>query len=168
MVDAGDIATIATAAAVIVALTVGLVQIRQSDRKRRDMAAVELIHAVQSLEHIRSVRLLILLHDDADPALFQSRPELEEAFFLVDHVYEAIGVLVHEGVVPLHLYDDIYGGTTRKLWRKTRRYAEARRATLAHPNFAEWFQWLAEQLEAHPAPGKADGAHVAHKSWAPR
>jgi hypothetical protein len=33
--------------------------------------------------------------------------------------------------------------------------------------FGEWFQWLAEQLEAHPAPGKAEGAHLVFKDWRP-
>jgi hypothetical protein len=165
--DVGLVANLATAAAVLVALAVGLAQIRQSERKRRDAAAVELIHALQSPDHIRAVHRLILLPDDADPALLRAAPDLEQAFFVVDHVYESIGVLVHEGVLPLHLYDDLYGATTRKLWRKTRRYAEGQRRDLAHPNYAEWFQWLAEQLEAHPVAGKELGAHVAHKAWAP-
>jgi hypothetical protein len=30
---------------------------------------------------------------------------------------------------------------------------------------AEWFQWLAERLEEDPAPGKAQGAWVAHEAW---
>jgi len=46
-------------------------------------------------------------------------------------------------------------------------YRQRQRREQNVPNMAEWFQWLAERLEAHPAPGKEEGAHISQRHWQP-
>ena len=40
---------------------------------------------------------------------------------------------------------------------------EQERIEMRSPNVGEWWQWLAEMLEADPDPGKAAGAHVSYR-----
>jgi hypothetical protein len=73
---------------------------------------------------------------------------------------------VFHDVLDLHLVDHLIGGYVRASWTRLKPYIEARRVDVG-ANFAEWFQWLAERMEAFPAPSKQQGAHRTFRSWKP-
>jgi hypothetical protein len=60
------------------------------------------------------------------------------------------------------------GGWVRASWVRLRRWIAAERIETRNVNVGEWWQWLYEQLEADPDPGKALGAHVAYRGKAER
>jgi hypothetical protein len=161
--DLGTAANIATTVAVIVAVVFGITELRRGARDRRDRAAVEIVRSVQTQEAFRAVGTILNLPDDADPKVVANDPALFEAAMLVYFACEMFGASVFEGVVDLHTLDRMVGGWVRATWVRLRRWIEAERIADRSPNAGEWWQWLYEQLEADPDPGKAVGAHVAYR-----
>jgi hypothetical protein len=94
-------------------------------------------------------------------------PTFKAAALKVGFAGDALGVMVFYRTVPLHMLDNLMGRFIRLAWVKVKPFAEHKRRELGHNNYFEWFQWLAERLEEFPAPGKAEGAHVAHADWKP-
>ena len=161
--DLATAANVATSVAVIVAVVFGLTEIRRGARDRRDRAAVEVVRSVQTQESFRAVGKILNLPDDADPELIRSDPALFEAAMLVYFACEMLGSIVFERVVDLHTLDRMVGGWVRATWVRLRRWIESERIEDRNPNVGEWWQWLYEQLEADPDPGKAVGTHVAYR-----
>ena len=153
----------ASALAVIVALVFGTLTIRQWQRTRYLSAAAEMVRMVLTPEFTRAIARVVELPPRA-PVESVATPELLHAIVVVTHGFEGLGVLVFHRLIPLHLVDHLVGGYVRASWKRLDAYVEARRETLG-PMFGEWFQWLAERLEEDPAPGKSQGAWLAHKGW---
>jgi hypothetical protein len=162
-VDLVTAANLATTVAVIVAVVFGITEVRRGARDRRDRAAVEVVRSVQTQESFRAVGRILNLPDDADPEVISSDPALLDAAMLVYFACEMLGSIVFEGVVDLHTLDRMVGGWVRATWVRLRRWVESERVEDRSPNVGEWWQWLYEQLEADPDPGKAWGTHVAYR-----
>ena len=158
------IAASASSLAVLVALTFGILTIRQWQRTRYLSAAAELVHTIQTPEFTRAIGLVMKMPVGADPASVKADADTVVAVNAITHVFESLGVLVFYRLLPLHLVDHLLGGYVRASWRRVKPYAEARRADVGAV-FAEWFQWLAERMEEDPVPGKELGAPAAHRDW---
>jgi hypothetical protein len=158
------IAATASSLAVIVAVVSNILTIRQWRRTRYLSAAAELVHTIQTIQFTQGIAKVMNLRSDADPAAID--PETSQAIQHVAHVFESLGVLVFHRLLPLHLVDHLLGGYVRASWKRTRRYVENRR-TVFDVMYGEWFQWLAERLDEHPAPGKSENAAIVHKKWKP-
>ena len=157
------VAATASSLAVLVALIIGVLTLKQWQRTRHLTAAAELVRTVLSPEFTRAIAKVVELPERA-PVESVATPELLHAITVVVHGFEGLGVLVFHRLLPLHLVDDLAGGYVRASWRKLQPYIEARRESLG-PMFGEWFQWLAERMTEDPAPGKTTGAHLAHRAW---
>jgi hypothetical protein len=156
-------ANLATTGAVIVAVVFGITELRRGARDRRDRAAVEVVRSVQTQETFRAVGRILNLPDDVDPQVVRRDPALLEAAMLVYFASEMLGSIVFEDVVDLHTLDRMVGGWVRGSWVRLRRWVESERVEDRNANVGEWWQWLYEQLEADPDPGKAVGTHVAYR-----
>jgi hypothetical protein len=164
MVDAGDLATIATGSAVIVALVVGFAQVRATQRQRRDQAAVEIIHDLVDAEFIRGMRAIMNLPPEGSAqAVRQAGPALEDAIAIADFRTESLGMLVFHRVIPLDQVDDLCGGMVLLGWKRIAPYIEEVRKEKGWPTYGEWWQWLAQQLERERR--KRAPAHVAYAAW---
>jgi hypothetical protein len=163
MVELATALDFVVAVAVVVGVVFGLIELRQVARERRDHAAVDIVRTVQTQEVRRAVGRILDLADDTDPAVIRADPVLLEAGLAVDSACEMWGSMVYEGVVDLHMLDRMVGGWVRGSWRRLRKWIEAERADKRSPNVGEWWQWLYEQLEADPDPGKKVAAHVAYR-----
>jgi hypothetical protein len=161
-----NIAAAASALAVLVAVVFGSLTIHQWRRTRHLTAAAELVRTIQTPEFTRAIARLMELPVDASAEQVAEDEETVAAFHVATHVFESLGVLVFHRLLPLHLVDDLLGGYVRASWRRVRPFAEARRAVLG-ANSGEWFEWLADRMEEHPAPGKSRGAYHAHRGWRP-
>jgi hypothetical protein len=161
--DLATLANLATAVAVVVAVIFGVAELRRSRRERRDQVAVEILRAVQVGEIHEAVAKVLKLPDDVDPEVIRGDPELLNSATLLHFSAEMFGALVFEGVIDLHLLDRMNGGWVRGCWRRLRKWVEAERVAESRVNVGEWWQWLYEQLEADPDPGKALGAHVFYR-----
>lgn len=163
--DLSTIANVATAATVLTALVFGVLQMRQNAAQRREFAAVDALNKMLSPEFLASLDAILQLPDDARPEQMRDDVPLRRAFLLVDYTIEAVGVMVHERMVPLLVLDRMIGGVVRIGWKKVRPFVEAERHRVGRPNPGEWWQWLVERMQEHPAPGKAEGAHIAFRAW---
>ena len=161
-----DVLTLAPAVAVVVAVVLGVLTLRQWQRTRYLTAAAELVHTMQSAEFSAGIARIVELPEDAEPTRITGDPELLRSFYAVSHVFESLGVLVYHRMLPLHLVDHLIGGYVRASWRRVRPTVLARRQSLG-AMFGEWFQWLAERMEAYPAKGKQEGAWNAFRDWRP-
>jgi hypothetical protein len=151
---------------IVVAIVFGVLTLRQWQRARSLAAAAELVRMIQTPELARSIAAIMELPEQADAQTIRADPELTRAVYHVTHVFEALGVLVFHRQLPLHLVDHLVGGYVRASFRRVGPYLMERRKTMG-AMFGEWFHWLAERLEERPAPGKKEGAWVAHKRWRP-
>jgi len=165
-VELNTVANVATALTVITGLYFGLLQMRQAARKRRDLGAFELAHSFLTAELRNAFRRILLLGEHVDPATIRGSPSLIDDAEVIVYAGEAMGLMVFEGAIPLHTLDRLVGGFLRGAWRGLAPYVVEERR-IRNASYAEWFQWLFERLEEYPVPGKADGAHVAHRAWKP-
>lgn len=91
--------------------------------------------------------------------------EMEDAVECVAMMFESVGVMVHNRIVPIELVDQVIGGFLRESWRRTRSYIEWKRQDVNSKRVGEWYQWLAERLAVDHR--RSQGAYVAFKDWKP-
>ena len=164
--NAAVIAATASSSAVLVAVTFGVLTIRQWVRSRQLAAAAELVRTMQTGEFTRSIARIIELREGEEAAKLLGDREVLAAFYAVSHVFESLGVLVYHRLLPLHLVDHLCGGYVRASWKRVRPIVLAQRENVG-PMFGEWYEWLANRIDEYPAPGKDVGAPVAFKNWRP-
>jgi hypothetical protein len=112
--------------------------------------------------------VVFALPDAAGAEHVEGRPEARTSVDAVCITFEALGYAVFRRLVPLEVVEDLVGGAVRVTWTKVAAYAERRRSESGSRKTWEWFQWLAEQLEArHGRLAELEGAHVRHRGWAP-
>ena len=162
-VDVAIVVNIVSAVAIVAGVVFAVVQLRQSDRDRRDAAAVTVVGTVQTQEVRQAVRTILALPDRVDPNVINDDPNMLEAALAVDSACEMWGSMVYEGVVDHQMLDRMVGGWVRATWSRLSLWVETERDELDSPNVGEWWQWLAEILEDDPDPGKKLGAHVAYR-----
>ncbi|MBI4393285.1 MAG: hypothetical protein HY556_05740 [Euryarchaeota archaeon] len=164
--DLSTIANVATAAAVIVALALGLLQWSAAERKRRDLAAVELVRSFQSEAFTRAARIVAELSEGLTDAELSARgPETEDALLYVHMAFENLGLLVYRRVIPLDLAAELMGGFAVASWKRQRSRIEGFRRRLGSEKMGEWYQWLVERIEARSAAMPQVGAHVKYRDW---
>lgn len=160
-----DLATLANIAEILGALTIvggavfAVVQIREFRAQRRQAVAVELIRSFHDPQLAHAVNLIRELPDGVLAEELRSKgPEYERAAVMVSTTYETIAFLVFKRMTPFSMVSELTGGLAVVMWRKLARWMDTVRQEQAQPSWAEWFQWLAEQLvrdskqkEAHPA-----------------
>ena len=161
--DLATAADLITTSAIVLGVVFGLAELRHAMRDRRDHAAVDIVRTVQTQEVRRAVERVLMLPDDVDPAVIRGDIDLLEAALAVDSACEMWGSMVYEGVVDHRMLDRMVGGWIRGTWTRLRRWVQAERVEKRSPNVGEWWEWLYEQLQADPDPGKARGAHVAYR-----
>ena len=155
------------ALAVVAAIVFGLAQIRQFRQQRRDALAVELMRSIQDAEFTRSFRLLFALPTSITAAEFRALGETYEvASWALAAKYETLGYLVFRGIMPLELVEELVGGVGVHLWLRLQPWVLALRQEQGQPLLLEWFQWLAERLQARERP-QAVPSYIRHRDWRP-
>lgn len=166
--DLNTIANVSTASAVVVAVVFGVVQARDARRKRAEMLIQEALHMAQAEHVVEAIQRALDLPELKTNAQFDALPhESKQAVWTAGYALESLGWMVYRRMLPLHDVDQLMGGSVRQLWHKLRPLMVQRRKIPGRQNALEWLQWLAEQMEKNPAPGKDRGAHVAFNDWEP-
>ncbi len=175
MIDLTALGTLANIAEILGALTIvggaifAMVQIREFRAQRRQAAAVELTRAFQDPELARAVNLIRELPDDVSvQALRAKGPEYERAAIMVSTTYETIAFMVFRGLASFSMVRELTGGIAVVMWRKLARWTEAIREEQDQPSWAEWFQWLAEQLIRESDKKESHPAYERYANWRPR
>ena len=162
-----NLAQVVSALAVVAAVVFGLVQIRQFRLQRRDTAGVELVRSFLDAQFTQSYRLITSLPADASAEQLRAGDvAMEDAALIIGMRYEAIGLLVYRGILPLSLVSKLIGGVGIDLWSRIRAWAAGRREKQSREHFLEWFQWLVEQVERRGRSTEPP-AYLEHRGWNP-
>jgi hypothetical protein len=149
---------------IVVALTFSAFQIREFKMRRRDSVAAGLMQSFYSPDFAHAVALLRQLPDGIPAKQMRDRGfEYEEAAILVTTTFETMGLLVHRGIAPFSLVDELAGGMAVVMWRKLSSWLDTVSEEQDQPSWAEWFQWLSEQLQA--VERNKQPAHVRFRDW---
>jgi hypothetical protein len=161
------IARIVGSVIVISGVIFGIIQIRQYQQQRQDVAAVQLVNSFQSPDFNKSLRQVWSLPDAAEWQEFQERgDQWEAAAFQVGMTLETMGVLVYRRIVPLSILDELMGDAILVLWRKLQPWVAHLRTEQKRDSAYEWFQWLAERL-AEKDRRTEIGAYRKYRNWKP-
>jgi hypothetical protein len=162
-----QIARIVGSVVVISGVVFGVVQIRQYQQQRRDVAAVQLVNSFQSPDFNKALRKVWSLPDATSiTELRKLGDDWEEAAFQVGMTLETMGLLVYRRIVPLLILDELMGDAILVLWRKLRPWVEHLRVEQERDSAYEWFQWLADRL-AETDRRTERGAHRIYRKWQP-
>jgi hypothetical protein len=163
--DIANVVEIVGILAILYGLFFGAAQLRQHRAQRRDLAILECTRLFETEEFTEAYRLIQEL-----PAGI-SRQQLEErearyssAAMRIVMKFEAIGMLVHRGVIPLEAANDLVGGAVIAVWDKLERFVQETRESSSNPFFMEWFQWLVDRLKHYQAMHRKP-AFLAHADW---
>lgn len=160
-----NLARIIGSVAVISGIIFGIIQVRQYQQQRRDIAAVQLVNSFQNPDFNKSLRKIWSLPDDASVRKIRDLGDnWEEAAFQVGMTLETMGVLVYRRIVPLSILDELMGDAILVLWRKLRPWVEHLRTEQQRDSAYEWFQWLADRLSETDRRTGA-GAYKLHRHW---
>ena len=133
--------------AVIAAIIFGLIQIKQFQRQRRDMAAIELVRSVQNSEFTHAFRLINSLPEKITALEFKNKStEYIDAAHTLSMKYETIGLLVYKGIIPITTAEELIGGVAISLWKRLHPWVDLVRKEQSQELFLEWFQWFVERL----------------------
>jgi hypothetical protein len=161
------IAQIIGAGSIVTAVIFGCFQIVEFRKRRQNMVATDLMRSFYNRDLAHAVALIRTLPDGVSAAELRERgPEYEEAAVLVSTTFETMGLMVFRRIAPFSLVEELAGGMTIVVWRKLSAWLETVREEQSQPSWAEWFQWLAEQMIAVNA--QDDPAYLRHKDWRPR
>jgi hypothetical protein len=160
-----QIAQIVAPTVLAAGVVIGIIQLREFQRQRREVAAVELVHSFRNAEFNRALRLMWGLPEPMDAAALRARgPEYEDAAVLVGTTFEAVGVLVYRRVVPIEILDDLMGDAIVMLWSKLSPWVAGLRREQGRESVYEWFQWVADRMQERDRRTHA-GAHTRFRSW---
>ncbi len=162
-----DMAEIIGAAVVVGGIFFAVMQMRHLRQQRRELAAIELFRFFGSPQFSKAYREILRLPDGLGiRELREHSPEAEDCAMIIGTTMENIGVMMYQRIVPSAVVENLMGDSTIVLWRKLEVWANEVRVDFENPHAFEWFQWLAEILEAlrgdAPAP-----AYEAHRDWKP-
>ncbi|MFO1534740.1 MAG: hypothetical protein ABR586_03655 [Thermoplasmatota archaeon] len=155
--DIQTAASVGQLAAILAALAIGAVYVRQSERKARNQAAIDLIDSFSQPDVRRAYPLVRDLPDACEPDEIRVHPELRAAAETMDFFFESKGMMVNRGAIPLAEFDSVLGASCRMSWRKLAPYILQERERSGNTSYGEWFEWLATALGT-AEPGKG-GAH---------
>jgi hypothetical protein len=162
-----DLATLANIAEILGALTIiggavfAMVQIREYRAHRREAVTVELIRSFHDPEFAAAVSFIRELPDNVSAEELRSKgPEYERAAVLVSTTYETMAFLVFRQMTSYAIVRELTGGLAVLMWRRLARWTETVRQEQAQPSWAEWFQWLADQLALDSEQKEAQPAYV--------
>ena len=68
-------------------------------------------------------------------------------FMYVGLFFEGLGVLLYRKLIDIGLVDDLFSGFIKRLWEKSKYIAEDARKQLDYPEFAEWAEYLYNEMQ---------------------
>ncbi|HEY0670944.1 MAG TPA: hypothetical protein VGD27_01695 [Longimicrobiales bacterium] len=155
---------------VVLGVAFGAAELREVRASQESQAMLQLYQTLQSSDHVRGTDFINQLPDslpvDSMLAIATTGPHAYEIRQVV-LTFEAIGVMVYRGDVPIEWVDELFHYSIVNSWNKLKPSVIERRKRLAYPGVLEWYQWLAERLMEREGEGQAVAAYEAHRDWKP-
>ena len=145
----GLIANLSLALSLIVALVFGLIEVRVASRERRERLTLEALNTFQSREFAEILQYLDTHELPRRRADLRALPINDQVMFIqYSMLMEDLGIMVAEKMIDMDVVDKTLGSFVSTSWKKLKPLALSMRAEDREPFFAEYFQWLAEEIDA--------------------
>jgi hypothetical protein len=155
--------------AILFGIGMGIVQLKQNQAQRRDLAILECARSFEDKDFTEAYRLISELPDGVtDERLSELGEAYQTAAMRIGHKFETIGLLVHRGAIPFDAMEDLVGGAALTIWRVLEPWVHEARIKRSHPSFWEWFEWLVQQLQARGRENRAPAVSTYAKWKAPK
>ncbi len=151
------LANIALTLSLIVAIVFGLAQIRAEKRNRRERLTIDALQNFQSKEFAELILFITTTEFPDTIEKWAAWPKDERVRFIqITQQMESLGILLADGVINFDLVDKTLGSFVTSIWEKSRPLVLEMREKNPDPYLAEYFQWMAEQIDKkmHEKPRK--------------
>jgi hypothetical protein len=141
-------ANVALALSLVVGLVFGIAQVRAAARDRRERFTLEALHSYQTREFAELMRYINFGKLPGSYKELVALPAEEQILFMeFAQQMESLGILLGERLINIDLVDKTLGSFVTTSWDKCKPALLDARQKVADPFLAEYFQWLAEQID---------------------
>ena len=159
-----NIAEIVGASSIVFALVFGLIQLNHFRAQQTNLIASNLAQTFYNPTLAHAIALIQSIPDGTSlKELRGMGDEYMNAAVTVTTSFETMGLLVFKRIAPFDLVQDLVGGIVVTMNRKLGAVQIDLREEQCQPSWAEWFEWLANQLEKKKFSVKP--AHIQFKNW---
>jgi hypothetical protein len=155
VVDIQTVSIAVASAGVFAAAIYYIIQIRHQTKVRQTDLVMRLYSTLGSKEFVENdAKIINLGIKDLEDFMrkYESFPKFMEspeyASYMMDSMFfEGVGILLHRNLVSIDLVDDLFSGPIIIIWEKTKPLTEALRKYFNHPQMAEWFEYLYNEMK---------------------
>ena len=145
----GLLANIALTLSQIVAVIFGIAQARQAARDRRERLTLETLRTFETREFAELIQYIDTHELPATRNALRALPANEQVMFIQFSMQmEDLGIQVAEDMINVDLVDKTLGSFVSASWVKYKPMSVSTRAEDGEPFLNEYFQWLAETIDA--------------------
>ncbi len=147
--DLAALANLALALSLVVAIIFGVLQVLAASRDRKERLTIEVLRAFQTREFAQH---MMGLRDHPPPTTAKKwleMPEKTRTMYLhFSQEMEMLGLLVFDRKLDIDLVERTLGNFAVTSWEAMRPSIEDLRVETKDPYLNEYFQWLAENVQA--------------------
>lgn len=142
------IANIALTLSFIVALVIGIAQVRAAAKDRQERLTLETLRNFQTREFAGLIHYITTVTMPANRKRLLALPVEEQIMFIqFAQEMESLGILVAERLINIDLVDKTLGSLVTTAWEKYKTMFTDMREKQPDPFLGEYFQWLAERID---------------------
>jgi len=142
------IANIALTLSVIVAVIFGIAQVKNTAKDRRERLTLDTLRSFQTREFAEILHFINNAKIPASQEEWLNWPDKDQIVFIhMAQQMESTGLLLAERLINIDLVDQTLGSFVSSTWQKCKPLMSDLREKTADPHLAEYFQWMAEQIE---------------------
>lgn len=143
------IANIALALSAIIALVFGIVQVKTATRDRQERLTLEALRNFNTREFSELMNY-VTAHDIPPSHEDWQKLPANQGIMVTQFAQEmeSLGILVAEQLINIDLVDKTIGSLVSIAWEKYKTMIQDSREKRRDPFLCEYFQWLAEQIDA--------------------
>jgi len=147
MVDVGTVSVVVVAASVVVGVVFAVLQLRDLVKQRQTDLVISLYSIFSSKEFQKEWHMIMT---DMENKQYKYNELLEKYGVeapMAGFFFEGVGVLLHKKLVNVGLVDDLFSGYVKRLWERGKPFIEDARRQLDYPQYAEWFEYLYNEMQ---------------------
>jgi hypothetical protein len=142
------LANLALTLSLIVAIIFGIAQINAAKKDRRERLTLETLRNFQTREFASMILFVTTTKFPGTYSEWQSRStEDRELFIQLMQQMESVGILLGDRSIDIELVDKTLGSFVTSSWEKYKPVVFDMREKSGDPYLAEYFQWMAEQID---------------------
>ena len=159
-----NIANLALTLSFIVALILGITQVKAAKRDRRERLTLEVLRQFQTREFAELLQYISSKELPSTWIGLQKLPAGERIMLIqFGQQMESLGMVVAEGLINIDLVDKTLGSFVTTAWNKSKAMFLDIREQQPDPFLAEYYQWLAENIDERMKKNPRKPFHVKGK-----